>query len=158
MIWLERFYMYNVLMPFAHFVNLLSVNGKRSRVFFGWIGCEHFDIFFFPQTQDKGRYCWFICMGRIYFLKSNRSFIILIESKVSLSFHFWIILWTIYFLMTIYLRILWFQAYWIWILQFFCFNSFPYYLASSTVSSILFFSLRLVLFNSWKSEKIFEWQ
>ena len=95
MIWLERFYMYNVLMPFAHFVNLLSVNGKRSRVFFGWIGCEHFDIFFFPQTQDKGRYCWYICMGRIYFLKSNRSFIILIESKVSLSFHFYIILWTI---------------------------------------------------------------
>ena len=67
-IWLERFYMYNVLMPFAHFVNLLSVNGKRSRVFFGWIGCEHFDIFFFPQTQDKGRCCWFICISRIYFL------------------------------------------------------------------------------------------
>ena len=85
-------------------------------------------------------------------LKNSRIFIILLHSNNLLSSNFIAIysryvinrtpFWSL-------LKIILTNV-WLWFLfRFFC-------ILNSIL--LLFFSLRLVLFNSWKSEKIFEWQ
>ena len=84
-------------------------------------------------------------------LKNSRIFIILLHSNNLLSSNF-IAIYSRYINRTPFWRLLniILSNVWLWFLfRFFC-------ILNSIL--LLFFSLRLVLFNSWKSEKIFEWQ